>query len=144
MPDLPKEYNILAFDYGNVRIGVAVGNSLLKIPHPLMTIGGESLNAKIAAIEPIITKWQPAVLVVGVPEFSDNPQKIQLINTIKNFGKRLAAKFNLPVNLVNEAYSSSHASSLLNEQGIHGKSQKIMLDQLAACSILESFFASYN
>lgn len=141
MPDLPKEYNILAFDYGNVRIGVAVGNSLLKIPHPLMTLGGESLNAKIAAIEPVIAKWQPAVLVVGLPQFSDNPQKIQLINTIKNFGKRLASRFDLPVNFVNEDYSSGHASSLLNEQGVHGRSQKAMLDQLAACAILESFFA---
>lgn len=140
MPDLPKEYNILAFDYGNSRIGIAVGNNLLKIPHPLATVGGVSLKDKITAIEPLILKWKPAILVVGIPESSDNPQKIQLINTIKNFAKELGHRFSLPVNFVDESYSSSHASNLLNEQGIRGRSQKVMLDQLAACAILESFF----
>ena len=140
MLDLPKEYNILAFDYGNSRIGVAVGNNLLKIPHPLVTVGGSSMKDKIAAIEPFILKWKPAMLVVGMPEASDNPQKIQLINTIKNFAKELARKFSMPVNFVDESYSSSYASNLLNEQGVRGRSQKVMLDQLAACAILESFF----
>lgn len=138
MPDI--EQTILAFDYGDMRIGVAVGNTLLKIAHPLTTISGEGMWAKIDLLAPLIKEWQPTLLVVGVPHQSDNPQKIQLINTINNFAKRIGKKFSLPVELVNEDFSSAYADSLLREQGIYGQEQKGKLDQLAACSILETYF----
>lgn len=135
---------ILAFDYGEARIGVAMGNSLLKIPHPLATIVGEGMWAKIDLIMPLIEKWQPQLLVVGCPHFHDNPQKVQLINTIQNFAKRLARKANLPFEFINEDFSSSHASSLLNEQGVYGREQKGKLDELAACSILQTYFTNIH
>ncbi len=132
---------IMAFDYGDSRIGVAIGNLMIKIPHPLVTIEGEGMYAKIDQLAIYIDKWQPAVLVVGMPHFADNPQKIQLINTINNFVKRLKRKFNLPVEIVNEDYSSSLAASQLKEQGVYGIEQKGKLDQLAACSILLCYFS---
>lgn len=141
MPDLPAEYTVLAFDYGEMRVGVAVGNSMLLIPHPLATICAKGSAAKIGAIAPLVEKWQPGLLVIGMPGASDNPQKIQLINTITNFARRLSERFNLDVEIVNEDFSSLYASSQLVEQGIYGKKQKGKLDQLAACSILAAFFA---
>lgn len=132
---------ILAFDYGEARIGVAMGNTLLKIPHPLTTITAEGMWNKIDLLLPLIEEWKPQLLIVGCPHHHDNPQKIQLINTINNFVKRLARKTNLPIELINEDFSSAHASSLLNEQGIYGREQKGKLDELAACSILQTYFS---
>lgn len=142
MPDFSGgEYNVLAFDYGEARVGIAVANSLLKIPHPLITVSAKSIADKLVAITPLIGKWQPKMLVVGLPEVSDNPQKIQLINTIKNFAGKLQKQFDLPVELVDESLTSSNASFQLTQQGVNGKKQKVALDQLAACGILETFFA---
>lgn len=138
------EQTIMAFDYGDARLGVAVGNSLLKIPHPLTTISGDGMWAKIDQLEELVSRWKPSILVVGCPHHHDNPQKIQLINTINNFVKRLGRKFNLPVHIVNEDFTSSVASSLLNEQGIYGREQKSKLDQLAACGILQTYFSTFN
>lgn len=138
---MPKEQTVMAFDYGDMRIGVAVGNTLLKIPHPLTTISGDGMWFKIDQLEELVTRWKPQVLVVGCPHHHDNPQKVQLINTINNFAKRLGRKFNLPVELINEDFTSAHASGLLNEQGIYGKEQSGKLDQLAACSILQTYFS---
>ncbi|MBX9867520.1 MAG: Holliday junction resolvase RuvX [Burkholderiales bacterium] len=141
---MPKSCTILAFDYGEARVGIAMGNSLLQIPHPLATISAEGMWPKIDQIGELITKWQPQLLIVGCPHAHDNPQKIQLVNTINNFAKRLGRKFNLPVVMINEDFSSAHASSLLNEQGVYGREQKGKLDQLAACSILQTYFSNHS
>lgn len=140
---MPKDssFTVMAFDYGNARIGVAVGNNILKIPHPLTTLVGDSMYAKIDQMVELIERWQPQLLIVGAPHAADNPQKIQLLNTINNFVKRLKRKFNLPVELVNEDFSSAYAASQLKEQGIYGINQKEKLDQLAACLILEYYFS---
>jgi putative Holliday junction resolvase len=106
-----------------------------------VTITGEGMWHKIDQLEELITKWQPQLLVVGIPSPSDDPQKIQLINTINNFAKRLKRKFNLPVTLIAEDFSSADAAMLLEEQAIYGKAQKGKLDQLAACAILQTYFS---
>lgn len=143
MPDKSAAKTVLALDYGDMRIGVAMGNSLLKIAHPLTTISGEGMWVKIDLLAELVAKWQPQQLVVGLPSFHDNPQKVQLINTIKNFAKRLERKFGLPVEFVNEDFSSTAASELLDEQGIYGREQKGKLDQLAACNILQTYFTCF-
>ena len=73
---MPKPSTILAFDYGEARVGVAMGNSLLQIPHPLATICAEGMWPKIDQIGELITKWQPQLLIVGCPHAHDNPQKM--------------------------------------------------------------------
>ncbi|MDD3266230.1 MAG: Holliday junction resolvase RuvX [Burkholderiales bacterium] len=138
---MPNELTIMAFDYGDARLGVAIGNTLIKIPHPIITIEGESMWAKIDALEPIIKEWMPNLFVLGMPHESNNPQKIQLINTIKNFAKRISKKYNREVIMVNEDFTSMHASSLLNEQNIYARKQHGKLDQLAACSILQTYLS---
>ena len=138
---LKREETLMAFDYGEARVGVAVGNMLLQIPHPLSTISVEGMYPKLDQIAPLIARWQPQRLIVGRPSFGDDPQKTQLLNTINNFAKRLARKFNLAVEFVNEDFSSAEAASQLNEQGIYGRAQSGRLDQLAACAILRGYFA---
>lgn len=139
-----KEYAVFAIDYGEARMGIAMGNSILQIPHPLVTIQAEGVRAKIEQLNDLILKWQPQLIIVGCPHQHDNLQKIQLINTINNFVKKIKHKFKMPVVIINEDFTSSHASGLLNEQGIFGKAQKGKLDQLAACSILQTYFSQYR
>jgi putative Holliday junction resolvase len=149
---------IMAFDFGMQRIGVAIGNTQLKIPHPIDTVIGKSKFEKMDKIAKLIDKWKPALLVVGIPSAtkesllvvsdakdSDAAQEItnakaELLNSIRRFSNRLTAKFKLPVELINEDYSSSIASYKLNEQTIRGIAQKVRLDTIAACVILQFYF----
>jgi len=141
----------MAFDFGLTRIGTAVGNTQLKIPHPLGTISGKSKFDKMDKIAKLIDKWRPGLLVVGIPSASVGiqnstqsseiaTQKEELIKSIHRFINRLKAKFKLPVELINEDYSSAIASQKLNEQAIRGFAQKVPLDTLAACIILQFYF----
>ena len=133
---------IMAFDFGESRIGCAIGNTLLKIPHPLSTIMGHNKFEKFAKIGKLIDEWRPVVLVVGMPSNSEN--KELFIQSITRFSNRLKNNFKLPITFVNEDYTSHEASNLLKDQAVYGKSQKGKLDSLAACGILQTYFSSIN
>lgn len=132
---------VLAFDFGERRIGVAVGEHLINSANPLTTIDNESNEVRFAAITQLINEWQPKLLVVGLPLSLDGSET-EVTQLCKKFARRLNGRFNLPVMLVDERYSSAEASQLLNETGIKGRSQKAMLDQVAAQTILRSYFDS--
>ena len=58
---------VLAFDFGEARIGVAQGDAELGLSHPLATVTGNSNDEKFNAIAKLIREWQPKHLVVGLP-----------------------------------------------------------------------------
>lgn len=132
---------VLAFDFGERRIGVAVGEHLIHSANPLTTIDSESNEVRFAAITQLINEWQPKLLIVGLPLSLDGSET-DVTQLCKKFARRLNGRFNLPVILVDERYSSAEASQLLNETGIKGRAQKAMLDQVAAQTILGSYFDS--
>ncbi len=129
---------IMAFDFGEARIGIAVGNTLLKIPHPLQTISGKNKFDKFAKIGKLIDEWRPTQLVVGMPGQTEN--KELFIQGITRFSNRLKHNFKLPLEFVNEDNTSFIASSQLNEQAVYGRAQKNKVDTLAACAILQLYF----
>jgi putative Holliday junction resolvase len=132
---------VLAFDFGERRIGIAVGEHLIKSANPLTTIDNESNEVRFAAITQLINEWQPKLLVVGLPLSLDGSET-EVTQLCKKFARRLNGRFNLPVIMIDERYSSTEASQLLNETGIKGRAQKAMLDQVAAQTILGSYFDS--
>ena len=97
----------LAFDYGTRRVGVAVGNSLLRRAQPLKTVAAEG-EARFAAIEALVREWQPSALVVGVPFHPDGAAH-ENTQRARRFGRRLHGRFRLPVNEVDERYTTTEA-----------------------------------
>ncbi|MDP3212292.1 Holliday junction resolvase RuvX [Methylotenera sp.] len=130
---------VLAFDFGERRIGIAVGEHLLASATPLMTIDNESNEIRFQIITKLVSEWQPRLLVVGLPLSLDGTEHA-VTQLCKKFARRLNGRFNLPVMLIDERYSSVEASQRLNEAGIRGRAQKEMLDQVAAQTILQSYF----
>lgn len=130
---------LLAFDFGTRRIGIAKGSTLLAKALPLITIDAEKNEVRFAHIEALIAEWQPSALIVGLPCNEDGtPHEMTALS--RRFANRLKGRFNLPVLLIDERYTSAAASSVLREQGIHGRKQKAKLDEYAAQQILQAFF----
>jgi putative holliday junction resolvase len=65
---------ILAFDYGEKRIGVAVGNTVTQTAEPLKIIQEPNQDKRFKAIEQLIDEWQPQLLVVGLPKHPDGAE----------------------------------------------------------------------
>ena len=130
---------VLAFDFGEKRIGIAVGEHLLGTCNPLTTSDNESNEVRFQVIAEFVKEWKPQLLVVGLPLTVDGSEH-EMTQLCKKFARRLNGRFNLPVLMIDERYSSVEASDLLNERGIKGRAQKEMLDQVAAKTILQSYF----
>ena len=138
-PIARTEGSVLGFDFGEKRIGVALGEHLLGIAHPLTTIATEINNERFRLIGDLIAEWKPVTLVVGLPLSLDGKEH-QLTLLCKRFARRLEGRFNLPVVMIDERLSSAEASQTLKELGIGGRKQKPMIDQVAAQHILQSYF----
>ncbi len=130
---------VLAFDFGEQRIGVAVGEHLLTTANALTTIDNESNEIRFQRISALIEEWHPKLLIVGLPLNVDGTEHA-VTQLCKKFARRLNGRFNIPVILIDERYSSVEASDQLNQRGIKGRAQKAMLDQVAAQTILQSYF----
>lgn len=140
-PDAPQRGAVLAFDFGEKRIGVAVGDCEVGIAHPLQTIDDEGNDVRFSIIGQMIAEWKPKQLVVGLPSYMDGTEH-ELSRLCRRFARRLEGRFNLPAVLVDERLTSAEASRALHEAGVHGREQKAVLDQVAAQRILQSYFDS--
>lgn len=129
----------LAFDFGEVKIGVAQGDAEVGLSHPLTTVTGGSNEAKFEAVAKLVDEWQPVQFVVGLPVHADGTEH-ELTRLSRKFGRRLQGRFKLPVYWVDERMSSLYAESLLAEAQVFGRKQKAVLDQVAAQAILQGFF----
>ena len=137
-PLTPHLTTVLGFDFGLKRIGVAVGDRIIGLAHPLLTLHGESNEQRFTAIAALIKEWQPGMLVVGLPFHLDGSEH-EMTLRCRRFSRQLEGRFGLPVALVDERLSSDAASQDLREAGITGRRQKVMLDQVAAQQILQSY-----
>ncbi|MBI2225057.1 MAG: Holliday junction resolvase RuvX, partial [Betaproteobacteria bacterium] len=69
-----KTGTVLAFDFGEKRVGVAVGDTAVGIAHPLTTIDAADRRQRFAAIAALVEEWRPAQLVVGLPAHLDGTE----------------------------------------------------------------------
>jgi len=96
---------ILAFDFGEKRIGVAVGNTITKTAEALKIIQEKNQDEKFKAIEALIQEWQPQLLVVGLPTHPDGAEHEMTLKA-KRFGNQLYGRFQKEVVWVDERYTS--------------------------------------
>lgn len=96
---------ILAFDFGEKRIGVAVGNTITKTTEALKIVQEKNQDEKFKAIENLIEEWQPQLLVVGLPTHPDGAEHEMTLKA-KRFGNQLHGRFQKEVVWVDERYTS--------------------------------------
>jgi putative Holliday junction resolvase len=137
------EGTVLAFDFGQKRIGVAVGNLGLGLAHPLATVSSADRVEQLESIFRLIREWQPVLLVVGLPLHADGVEH-EMTRRSRRFARRLEGRFGIKTVLVDERHTSIDASITLREAGIKGKKQKPVLDQVAAQLILQTYFDRDN
>jgi len=128
---------LLAFDFGERRIGVAVGETSTGIASPLITLAGASSASRLDAVARLVREWQPAAFVVGRPKHADGAEHPVAVAATK-FARRLAGRHRLPVFFVDETLTSAEAESRLRETRV-GAKKSGDVDALAAMLILQSY-----
>lgn len=123
---------VLGFDFGLKRIGVAVGNTLLRQAQPLTVISAATNDAKFAAIGVLINEWKPRCCVVGLPSHPDGAEHEMTVRC-RRFANQLEGRFGVTTALVDERYSSAVIS----------KARGAVIDAEAAAIILQQYFNDY-
>lgn len=129
----------IAFDYGDVRIGVAISDpdSILASPLTTLSSGDPKLFTEIAEL---MVEHEPVGIYVGNPmnlsgESSNSAEKAA------TFAEKLRAEFKVPVVLIDERLSTVSATNSMRQSGISAKDARGRIDMAAAVAILEQALA---
>lgn len=128
----------MGFDFGTVRIGVAIGETITGLAHPLTTIPSEPVDQRFAQIGALLAEWQPHQIIVGLPTALDGAEH-EMTQRCRRFGNQLQGRFNLPVTWVDERLSSAEAEQRLQQAGQNARSAKANVDAVAAQILLQQW-----
>jgi len=111
-PSVTAPSTVLAFDFGERYLGVAVGNTVTRLAQPLD--------------------------IVGLALSMDGTEHAMSARC-KRFARQLEGRFRLPVDLVDERLTSASAEELLRQSGKGGRQHKHLAHSLAAQIILQAW-----
>lgn len=124
---------ILAIDYGQKKVGVALATSPLAEPYKVIRF--TSNKVLIKELGKIIDEEQIEKLVVGVSEGKMGKES-------KRFGEKLKIEFELPLYFQDETLTTYKAQELSLEAGIKRKKRKELEDAYSAALILQAYLDS--
>lgn len=131
----------LALDYGERRIGVAISDPTGAIAQPLETIqtrpGGNDALERIAEL---VKTHEVGQIVVGLPLHMDGRSGPEA-EKARAFGERVRARANVPVDYLDERWTSLEAERVLDEGGVRRKNRRGRVDPIAAALLLRTWLA---
>jgi putative Holliday junction resolvase len=125
----------IAFDYGDVRIGVAVSDPDSILSSPLATLKATDKNL-IERISAIFSEIEPVAIYVGRPALLSGNDGISA-EKAAGFASLLSTVTEVPVEMIDERMSTVSAARNLREAGRNARDSKNEIDMAAAVAILE-------
>ena len=136
-------HTCLAMDYGQRKIGIAVGQSETATAQGIATVQVRASGPDWRHLAGLIETWQPQRLVVGLPLHMDATEST-MAAAARRFGKELERRFQRPVIYVDERLTSESANRLLVESGARRSRRADNRDRIAAQLILQSYFDQFS
>ena len=129
---------ILAIDFGEKRIGLALSDPLGFTAQGLETLQRQNMRQVIASIVDLVKKNDVSEIVVGLPVNMDGTKGFKAEEVMK-FKSQLEPAAGVPVKTWDERLTSREANRLMIEEGLSRKKQRENSDRLAATLILQNY-----
>ncbi|MGP1929017.1 MAG: Holliday junction resolvase RuvX [Arsenophonus sp. NC-WZS1-MAG3] len=133
---------IIAFDFGTLSIGIAIGQKITATASPLTAIKAKDGKPNWLGIEKIIQEWQPELAIVGLPLNMDGTEE-PISNQVRKFANRFYGRFSIKVRLHDERLTTIEARAQLFNQGGYRALNKSKIDSISAVILLESWFLQH-
>lgn len=134
---------ILGLDYGEKRIGVSVCDELGFTAQGLPTLIRKTRKHDWEILGNLVKNYQVEKIVIGYPVRLDGSEGIQC-EKVNRFAALLEKTFTLPVIKWPETLSTKEAEEILINSGVRWQKRKKMVDQMAACLILQNYLDSVS
>jgi putative Holliday junction resolvase len=125
----------IAFDYGDVRTGVALCDPDAILASPLCVLETKS-KSFFSDISALLVEHEPIRIFVGKP-LNMSGSSGESAAKVKAFIEKMAAISDLPIQLVDERLSTVSAQRKLKDAGVSSRDSKQLIDAMAAVAILE-------
>ncbi|EPJ46404.1 MAG: holliday junction resolvase [Osedax symbiont Rs1] len=136
-----QSQQVLGFDFGTTRIGVASGQTLTMSTTELPPVNAREGLPNWQQLDAIIKEWQPVILVVGIPINMDDSIS-EMARRARRFANRIQDRYQLTCFLIDERLSTRDAKQIHYSRGGGNNFRKESVDGIAAQLILQSWFNS--
>jgi putative Holliday junction resolvase len=129
----------IAFDYGDVRIGVAITDSYGILATPLEFLTNNTNNAEQlrSNLIDVYETYSPIYTAVGYPIHLSGNESAKSVSVSK-FAELISEISSAPIYMIDERMTTVSASRTLRDAGLDAKSAKGEIDSMAAVAILDS------
>jgi len=134
-----QSQQVLGFDFGTKRIGVASGQSLTQSTTELPPIKASDGTPNWQHLDALLNEWQPQALVVGIPLNMDNSIS-EMSRRARRFANRIQDRYQLPCFIIDERLSTLEAKEIHYARGGSNNFREESVDGIAAQLILQSWF----
>lgn len=136
---------ILGIDYGDVRTGIAITDSLAITAQGLETINNNNSDrVLLRRLEEIINEYKVERIAIGMPLNLKGEKTVRAEKTEK-FIHKLKCKFNnIPIEVIDERLTTVQAHKTMNFLDVNKKKKKDIVDTIAAVYILETYLGKLN
>lgn len=129
---------ILAVDYGDSRIGLAVSDKLGIIASPVGTVNSVGMRGDVDMLAAKAKELGADLIVLGLPLNMDGTYGVRADKTMK-LGEVLTRVSGLPVEFADERLTTVSAERVLDEAGMKWNKRKSVVDTISAQIILQTY-----
>jgi len=138
---MPEPGRILGVDYGTRRIGLAVSDSEGQIAFPEGTLERRNARRDLESLCALVKEKGVVAIVVGLPLHMDGRRGPEA-EAAEAFARRLGQATGLPVEMLDERWTTQEADRALRESGLtgrKGKKKRQVIDAVAATLLLRTY-----
>ena len=129
---------ILAIDYGDVRVGLALSDLTCTIARPFKTLNYNDMDDLLNQLFEIFEENQVNKIVVGIP-YNMKGDDTKQTTKVRDFVSILEDKIGYKVDLIDERLTSSEAEKFMHQMNIKTGFNKDRIDKIAASIILQEY-----
>ena len=121
---------IIAFDYGEKKIGVAVGQTSTNTSSPLQIIFNKDNKTNWISISSLLDEWKPDLILLGKPLNMDGSES-EIMKKVDKFYKQLKSIYDADIEFVDERLTTFEAREILKDEkhdNVDAHAAKILID----------------
>lgn len=133
----------ISLDYGEARTGVAVSDLLGITAQGVTSINHKSDKELLEKLVPIISEYEPELIVIGMP-YNMNGTQGERVKKTNRFIRKLKDKFGISVLSIDERLTTVGSQRTMTELGVRKEKKKSIVDMMSAVLILQMYLDKNN